>query len=220
LLRDGARVVTRAFASTLGVLLTILGYFIIPVYLYYFLLDLPRIREGMLQLVPVRYREVASRVAGQADIVLAAFVRGQLMVCLILAVLYSIGLSLIGIELALVIGSLAGILFIIPYVGTVVGMVLAVIMAYLKFHDLLHPLLCVGWFGLVQLLEGSIITPRIVGTTVGLHPVTIIVTLMVFGQLGGLLGMLVAVPVMAVMNLVVKELVAGYRSSAFFQERA
>ncbi|MCM2359707.1 MAG: AI-2E family transporter [Geobacteraceae bacterium] len=215
--RESFAFVKKAFASTLAFVLTVLGYFIIPIYLYYFLKDLPKLRGSVLDLVPARYRERVTVAAGEIHEVLSAFVRGQLAVCAILAVLYSAGLYLIGIDLAVVIGTLAGIAFIIPYLGTVLGIVLSMIMAALKFQDLLHPLLCLGWFAIVQGVEGAVITPRIVGEKVGLHPLVVIVALLIGGQLFGIFGMLLAVPVTAVLNVFSRYLLDAYRNSAYFK---
>ncbi|MFZ2948275.1 MAG: AI-2E family transporter, partial [Desulfuromonadaceae bacterium] len=132
--------------------------------------------------------------------------------------LYSAGLYVIGIDLAIVIGTLAGVTFIIPYVGTIIGICFSVVMALLKFNDILHPLLCLGWFGFVQLLEGAIITPRIVGNTVGLHPLVAIVALLIGGQIFGILGMLLAVPVTAVLQVFLRSLAEYYRASEFYRE--
>jgi predicted PurR-regulated permease PerM len=207
----------RAFSSTIGLILAILGYFIIPVYLFYLLADLPQLKRFIESFVPERYRSVYAEKAGEVDTVLSGFIRGQLSVCAILAILYSIGLYVIGIDLAIAIGTLAGITFIIPYVGTIIGMTLSVIMAFLKFHDILHPLLCLGWFGLVQGLEGMVITPRVVGKTVGLHPLVAIVALLIGGQIFGLMGMLLAVPVVAVLQVFLRSLAVWYRASEFYR---
>ncbi len=216
--RDTLLVVQRAFATTLSLIITVLGYFIIPVYLYYFLKDLPKMRPGMLELLPFRWREGINVLLGEIHATLSAFIRGQLLVCLILAVFYSIGLWFIGIDLALLIGSLAGLAFIIPYLGTLIGIVLSMLMALLKFQDILHPLLCLGWFALVQALEGGVITPKIVGETVGLHPLVIMLALLVGGQVGGIFGMLLAVPMTAVLNVFGRALLSRYRESRFFRE--
>ncbi len=207
----------QAFSSTIGLLLVILGYLIIPVYLFYLLADLPQLKRFVESFIPERYRPVYQDKLAEVDTVLSGFIRGQLSVCAILAVLYSIGLYFIGIDLAVAIGTLAGITFIIPYVGTVIGIVLSVSMALLKFHDILHPLLCLGWFCLVQGLEGMIITPRIVGNSVGLHPLVAIVALLIGGQMFGLMGMLLAVPVTAVLQVFLRSLAAWYLDSEFYR---
>ncbi len=207
----------KALTSTMGVLLAVLGYLIIPVYLFYLLFDMPQLKAFIESFIPERFRPAYSQKLAEVDTVLSGFVRGQLSVCAILAILYSLGLYFIGIDLAIAIGTLAGVTFIIPYVGTILGICLSVAMALLKFNDILHPLLCVGWFGLVQFLEGIIITPKVVGDTVGLHPLVAIVSLLIGGQLFGLFGMLLAVPVTAVLQVFLHSLAEYYRNSDFYR---
>lgn len=207
----------NALTSTVSVILAVLGYLIIPVYLFYLLFDLPRLKSFVESFIPERFRAVYSKKLAEIDTVLSGFVRGQLSVCAILALLYSIGLYFIGIDLAIAIGTLAGVTFIIPYVGTIIGICLSVVMALLKFNDILHPLLCLGWFGLVQALEGMVITPKIVGDTVGLHPLVAIVALLIGGQLFGIIGMLLAVPLTAVLQVFLRSLNAYYRESDFYR---
>lgn len=207
-----------ALSSTVGVLLALLGYLIIPVYLFYLLFDLPRLKVCIESYIPERFRPAYMEKLAEVDAVLSGFVRGQMSVCAILAVLYSIGLYVIGIDLAIAIGTLAGVTFIIPYFGTIVGICLSIVMALLKFNDLLHPLLCLGWFGFVQLLEGSFITPKIVGNTVGLHPLVAIVALLIGGQIFGIAGMLLAVPVTAVAQVFLRSLSDYYRTTDFYRE--
>jgi predicted PurR-regulated permease PerM len=207
----------KAFSSTIGLILAILGYLIIPVYLFYLLADWSQLKRFVDSFVPERFQCTYREKLGEVDTVLSGFIRGQLSVCAILAVLYSIGLYFIGIDLAIAIGTLAGITFIIPYVGTIIGIVLSVGMAFLKFHDMLHPLLCLGWFGLIQGLEGMVITPRVVGSSVGLHPLVAIVALLIGGQIFGLMGMLLAVPVTAVLQVFLRSLSIYYRNSEFYR---
>ncbi|WP_243371464.1 AI-2E family transporter [Geotalea sp. SG265] len=216
LFKESFAVVTRAFSSTLAFVLSILGYCITPVYLFYFLQDMPELKAATLNLVPERHRPGVCRRAAELNEVLSAFVRGQLLLCAILAVLYSIGLYVIGIDLAILIGTMAGVLFIVPYLGTLFGIVFSMLMAFLKFHDFLHPLLCLGWFILVQAAEGTIITPKIVGDKVGLHPVVTIIALLLGGQWFGIFGMLLAVPVTAVLNVFFRSLLDYYRSTAYY----
>jgi predicted PurR-regulated permease PerM len=214
--RETFDIFRKAVSSTLVFVLSILGYVVTPLYLYYFLKDLTRMRSGLVDLVPDRYRSVLSSRVAEIHEILSGFVRGQLTVCAILAVLYSVGLWFIGIDLAVVIGTLSGILFIVPYLGTLFGIVFSMTMALLKFHDLLHPLLCLGWFAVVQAIEGGVITPKIVGDKVGLHPVVIIMALLIGGQLFGILGMLLAVPATAVLKVFFSSYLSWYRSSAYF----
>lgn len=210
-------ILRAAFSSTIAFILAVLGYFVIPVYLFYLLADMQRLKELVDSLVPERFRPAYRERLAEVDAVLSGFVRGQLSVCAILAVLYSIGLYIIGIDLAIAIGTLAGITFIIPYVGTIIGICLSVVMAFLKFHDLLHPLLCLGWFAIVQGAEGMLITPRVVGNRVGLHPLVTIVALLIGGQMFGIMGMLLAVPLTAVLQVFLRSLAGYYRDSDFFR---
>lgn len=206
----------QAVTSTLAFILSILGYVVLPLYLYYFLKDMPKIHAVIIEAVPERHRPVLLAKAGEIREILSGFVRGQLTVCAVLAVLYSAGLLVIGIDLAIVIGTLSGILFIIPYLGTMFGIVFSMTMAALKFHDILHPFLCLGWFALVQALEGAVITPKIVGDRVGLHPVVTIIALLVAGQLFGIVGMLLAVPATAVLKVFMSSYLGYYRTTPFF----
>jgi predicted PurR-regulated permease PerM len=206
----------KAFASTLSFILALLGYVLTPIYLYYFLKDLPQMKRALREMTPERYRQRSAEKAGEIHEILSAFVRGQLSVCAILAVLYSIGLYFIGIDLAIATGTLAGITFIIPYFGFILGIVLSMTLALLKFHDFLHPLLCLGWFSIVQGVEGGIITPRIVGEKVGLHPIVTILAILIGGQLFGILGMLLAVPVTAVLKVGLRSLLDYYHSTSFY----
>jgi predicted PurR-regulated permease PerM len=217
LLRPVLNFIREAFTSTVGLILAILGYLIIPVYLFYLLADLPQLKQFVESFVPERLRSAYQARLAEVDGVLSGFIRGQLSVCAILALLYSIGLYFIGIDLAITIGTLAGITFIIPYVGTIIGICLSIAMALLKFQDILHPLLCLGWFSLVQGLEGTVITPKIVGDTVGLHPLVAIVALLIGGQVFGIMGMLLAVPVTAVLQVFLRSLAAWYRESEFYR---
>lgn len=218
LLKPVLAILQKALTSTVGVLLALLGYLIIPVYLFYLLFDLPQLKTFIESYIPERFRLSYRKKLAEVDTVLSGFVRGQLSVCVILALLYSAGLYVIDIDLAIAIGTLAGATFIIPYVGTIIGICLSVVMALLKFNDILHPLLCLGWFGFVQLLEGAIITPKVVGDTVGLHPLVAIVSLLIGGQLFGIAGMLLAVPVTAVLQVFIRSLAEYYRTSEFYRE--
>lgn len=218
LLKPLLALLRKALTSTVGVLLALLGYMIIPVYLFYLLFDLPKFKSILESFVPERFRPTYKNKLAEVDAVLSGFIRGQLSVCAILALLYSVGLYAIGIDLAVAIGTLAGVTFIIPYVGTIIGICLSVAMALLKYNDILHPLLCLAWFGFVQLLEGAIISPKIVGDTVGLHPLIAILSLLIGGQIFGIIGMLLAVPVTAVLQVFLHSLGEYYRNSAFYRE--
>ena len=207
---------SHAFSSTLSFIVAVFGYFIIPVYLFYLLNDFDRMKDKVVDYLPLAMREKIISLALEINSVLGAFIRGQLTVCLILAVLYSFGLYFIGIDLALAIGILAGAAFIVPYLGTILGILLAGSMAILQFHDWLHPLLVLGWFGIVQSLEGMLITPRVVGDRVGLHPVETILAVLIGGDLFGFFGILLAVPVVASSKVLLRHGLQRYRCSSLY----
>ncbi len=209
-------IIARVFSSTFSFLLSILGLVIIPLLTFYFLRDIDRIKQTTASYFPLKYRDKLIERFQEIDLVLAGFIRGQLTVCAILAVLYSIGLVLVGIDMAVVIGIISGIAAIVPYLGTILGIALASIMCVLKFGFDLHLLGVFGCFAFVQVLEGSIISPRIVGKKVGLHPVWVIIAVLIGGEFFGFLGILLAVPVAAVLNVAFKSVLEAYRKSPLY----
>lgn len=193
-------------ANAFGVFAALLSLLLFPVFFFYILKDFNRIKDAAEELIPPRSRALVLARLRQVDRVIAAFVRGQLTVCMFLAVAYSVGLSFTGIDLAVVIGVASGFAFVIPYAGTIVGVAAGSIMAIAKFGVIdpdfvlrIEPRLLGVWgvFGVVQLLESNVVTPKIVGEQVGLHPVVMITAVIVGGQLFGFLGVLLAVPVTA-----------------------
>lgn len=206
--------VVNSLTETLG---AVVGLLVVPVIAYYALIEFDRIRLWSLALVPGRYQQAVSAKASTINRLISGFIRGQLIVCMVLGALYAIGFSVIGIDLALAIGLLSGLLTIIPYVGSATALACASMMSVLQFGFDVHLALVVGWYGLVQLLEGMVLTPRIVGQSVGLHPVTVIVGLLIGGDLLGFLGLIVAVPVTAVAQVFARDLLDAYRESALYR---
>ena len=208
---------TSTLKGTLSLIISVVGTLIIPLYLFYILRDFDSFKEKLISIIPPRNRAAVLDKAREADDVLSAFIRGQMMVCFILALLYALGLVIIGIDLAIVIGFMSGVLFIIPYLGTVIGLLFASIMAYLQFHDLNHLIYVALLYGTVQILEGFIITPKIVGEKVGLHPLAVILSVIIAGELFGFLGILLAVPSAAVLKIFASLAEEEYRQSKFFK---
>ncbi|MDO4434530.1 MAG: AI-2E family transporter [Alysiella sp.] len=189
---------------------------LLPLLLYYFLRDWPLWSKGAHRLVPRRYVNIYTRVTGEMDTVLGEFLRGQLMVMLIMGLIYGIGLMLVGLDSGFAIGMVAGILVFIPYLGAFTGLLLATLAAVLQF-DSWHGLLMVwGVFGIGQFLESFFITPQIVGDRIGLSPFWVIFSLMAFGQLMGFVGMLVALPLAAVCLVLIHEGKRTYLNSRFY----
>ena len=189
---------------------------LIPVVVFYLLRDWDRLIEGVRTLLPPRIEPQVSRLTREIDSVLGAFLRGQLLVMFALGAIYAGGLWLVGLDLAFLIGIGAGVLSIVPYLGTLLGVVAAVIAATFQFQDVLHPLLALAVFGVGQSLEGMVLTPKLVGDRIGLHPVAVIFAVLAGGQLFGFLGVLLALPAAAALNVLVRYLHERYRGSALY----
>jgi len=189
---------------------------LIPVVTFYLLRDWDLMIRGIHDLLPRNMEAEISRLASEVDDVLGAFFRGQLMVMLALGVMYSIGLSLVGIELAVLIGMGAGLLSIVPYLGSIVGVLVAVGAAIFQFHDWFHPVMVLLVFGVGQSAESMYLTPKLVGDKIGLHPVTVIFAVLAGGQLFGFLGILLALPVAAALNVLVRHVHKKYRQSELY----
>ena len=210
------RLIEQAVQSVTGTLGSLIGLLMIPVLTYYALIEFDNIKVWFLKLVPVPYQEAVEAKASMIDTLVAGFIRGQLIVAVLLGTLYAIGFSFIGIDMAIGIGMVAGMLGIIPYVGSAVALGLAAGLCLLQYGVDSHLLFVVGWYALIQTLEGLLLTPRIVGQSVGIHPVAVIVGLLIGGDLLGFLGLIIAVPVTAIAQVFVVELLETYRTSALY----
>lgn len=189
---------------------------LLPVVTFYFMRDWDQMVGRLRALLPRHVEPTVSRLARESDQVLGAFLRGQLAVMLLLGLIYSVGLWLVGLDLALLIGIIAGFVSFVPYLGVIVGGGMALIAAAIQYQDFMHPLLVLGVFVLGQLLEGFLLTPKIVGDSVGLHPVAVIFAILAGGTLFGFLGVLLALPVAAVGMVLLREAHGRYLASALY----
>ena len=189
---------------------------LIPVVTFYLLRDWDALVAALHDLLPQRAAPTVVKLAMEIDAVLAEFLRGQLTVMLALAVIYTCGLWFVGLDLAFVIGMLAGLLSFVPYMGVIVGVVAAGVAAFLQFHDVAHLLGVAAVFGVGQGLEGMVLSPLLVGDRIGLHPVAVIFAVMAGGQLFGFFGVLVALPVAAVVVVLLRHSRDEYLKSALY----
>jgi len=203
-------------AGLFSFILLLANLVIIPVVMFYLLRDYDLINKKMLSFVPSRSREQVLSLINEIDGVLAGFVRGQLIVGLIMAGLYSIGLFFCGTPMSLFIGLLAGLASLVPYLGLVFGFVPAAILTFMQTQDWVFVFGVAGVFAAVQGLEGMIITPRIVGEKIGLHPVVIILAVLLGAEFFGLVGVIVSVPVAAALNVLLTHGLNEYKSSSFY----
>jgi predicted PurR-regulated permease PerM len=213
--------VGSALLSVAGFFRIVLAVLLVPIFAVSFLMDMPHMMDGLRELVPPRHQQMASDIMHDIQVALGGWLRGQLTVMVIQAALYSIGLSLTGIPLAIVIGCTAGFLAFVPYVGVSIGLVVALAMALLDVSSRgAAPVLGVlASFGAVQLLDAVVITPRAVGGRIGLSAVGVIFSLSLGGSLLGYAGLLLAVPVAAVLKVLLPRLIDAYKDTAFYRGR-
>jgi predicted PurR-regulated permease PerM len=200
-----------------SILLAVVGNAVlVPVVLFYLLMDWPNLMQRLANLVPPRLRDSVNGFVAECDAVLGQYLRGQLLVMLILAAYYSIGLTLFGFNLAVPVGVFTGLAIFIPYVGFGLGLVLALISGVLQFN---------GWHGLIgvavvygigQLVESFALTPRLVGERIGMSPITVIFALLAFGHLFGFVGVLIALPVSALLVVAARRVRAVYLDSRLY----
>ncbi len=190
---------------------------LIPVVTFYLLMDWHKLITGLRENIPRRMEKKALEVVRRIDAVLMAFFKGQLMVMLALAVLYSLGLSLVGLEFALLIGLIAGVVSFVPYLGFVIGLFLACLASVFQLHDTSAFLLIVVVFAVIQTLEGVVLTPLLVGDKIGLHPLAVIFAVMAGGHLFAFTGVLLALPVTAVLWVLLANAVKRYKQSELYQ---
>ena len=200
-----------AFAATL------LNLLLVPLVLYYLLRDWNTLLERLEALVPRPWHARVIAFAREADAALAGFLRGQLLVVAVMMLYYPLALGLAGLEFALSVGLVTGLLVVIPYVGALVGLALATLAALAQFGPGSGLLWVWAAFAIGQTLEGWILVPKILGQRIGLHPVVAIFALVAFGELLGVFGVLVALPAAAVFIVALRQLERAYRAGAFYR---
>lgn len=204
-------------ASAISLIDVIMLMVITPVVAVYLLVDWDRILKKINELLPLDHASVVRSLASEIDSTLSAFVRGMIAVCLVLGIYYATALSLIGLEFGLIIGFIAGLVSFIPYVGALLGGVLAIGLALIQFWgDFELVALVVGVFIVGQIFEGNILTPKLVGNSVGLHPVSLILALSLFGAFFGFIGLLLAVPLAASAGVILRFFIKKYKMSRLF----
>jgi predicted PurR-regulated permease PerM len=207
LVRGGA-----AFINLLALL------FLTPVVTFYLLRDWEKLVGAIDRALPLEHADTIRKLAHQSNNAIAGYMRGQALVCLSLGTIYAVGLSLVGLQFGFVIGLIAGAISFIPFVGTFVGAVLSIGMALAQFPpDWMSVALVAVVFVVGQMLEGNILSPKLVGDRVGLHPVWIMFALLAGGVLFGFVGVLVAVPTAAVIGVIVRHLLGRYRESDIYR---
>lgn len=205
------------FSGVISILLTLLYIVFIPLFSFYFLKDARKIQRNFFELIPFQYKQRAILRVEQFNDILSSFIRGQAIVVMILSVLYSVGLSIIGLPFAILIGVFAGVGDIMPYFGTIIGFLVSMVVAFASFDSPEKLLLVMAVFLVVKGSENWFIYPRIVGKEVGLHFVWVLFSIILFGFLFGFWGLLVAIPTAAGFKLLLHDVIDYYKKSDFFK---
>ena len=190
---------------------------LIPVALFYLLMDWDKFVARLLELVPPPMRGAFDSFTDESDSVLGQYLRGQLLVMLIMAAFYAIGLALFGLDLALPIGIFTGLAMFIPYLGFGIGLILAVLAGLLQFASIKALVMVAVVYGIGQVVESLYLTPRLVGERIGLHPLAVIFALLAFGQVFGFVGVLIALPLSAVLLVALRRIKQRYVTSRLYK---
>jgi predicted PurR-regulated permease PerM len=207
----------RGLFSLVDVTASLLDLLLIPFFVYYLLADYRAMRERLDRLIPPRHRAVASTLIGRVNFVISSYVRSQLVIALVMGILYAIGFAVARVPLALSIGLLSGLLNFIPYLGTLTGLTLSLSFVALDGGGIARILGVVAVFIIVQSVEGYYLTPKLLGGSLDLHPMWVLVGLMIGGSLFGILGIILAVPVIAIAKVALDFLEELYQQSDFYR---
>ena len=217
----GGQLAQGILTSALGVISIVLFIVVVPVVAFYLLLDWDDMVARIDSMLPLDHAPTIRRLGREIDAVLAGFVRGQVSVCLALGTFYAAALMAAGLQFGLIVGAIAGAITFIPYVGSLVGGALAIGLALFQFWgDWVQIGIIAAIFAVGQFVEGNILTPRLVGKSVGLHPVWLLLALSAFGTVFGFVGMLIAVPVAASIGVLTRFGMEQYRASLLYQGKA
>ncbi|MEI7035850.1 AI-2E family transporter [Fulvimonas yonginensis] len=211
-------VVGKVSRSSIGAFMWLTNLVLVPVVSFYLLRDWDRLIAYVDSVLPRSVQPTVAHLAREADAVLGAFVRGQLLVMLALGLFYGASLTLVGLSVGPLIGMVAGLLSFVPYLGFMVGFGAAIVAALVQYGDWTHTLLVCGVFVVGQLLEGYVLVPKLVGDKIGLHPVAVIFAVLAGGYLFGFLGVLLALPAASVILVLLRYLLERYRLSELYTD--
>lgn len=210
-------VVQTVLVSSAKLIEWIIALILIPVVMFYLLWDWDQFLRGIRNLLPRHIEPTVVKLAKECDNVLSAFFRGQLLIMIILAFVYSIGLSLVGLQVGIIIGTISGLLSIVPYLGFITGIIAASIAAYIQSGTMMSVVSVMVIYGIVHILEIFVLIPQIMGNKIGLHPVAVIFAILAGGLLFGFLGILLALPTAAIIMVLVRHAHKKYRKSDLYQ---
>ena len=217
-LQFSGKLIWGSISNLFNIILMIANLVIIPVVMFYLLRDFDSINNRLLALVPPRFQEKTREVVLEIDQVLSSFVRGQMMVVGLMGLMYAIGLFLCQTPMSLSLGLMAGLFNLVPYLGLALGFLPAAVLTFMHTQEWMPVLGVAGVFAFVQAMEGMVITPRVVGENIGLHPVAVIFAVLLGAELFGLVGMILGVPAVAVLNVLFSRGILQYKNSPLYSD--
>lgn len=210
-------IVENIFTSLVNIGVFFLNLIIMTVFTFYILKHYHKITNYIYEMIPQRYHKKSREILTKINESLSGFIRGEITICIILAALYSIGLTIVGIQFAPAIGVISGLVNIIPYMSTIFGLSSSLLMAVLDFPGWLNVIGIFIVFTVVPLIDALFLTPNIIGQKAGLNPMVVIIAILLGGKLFGILGMLLAVPLASIVKVILIEAVVIYKKSSFYQ---
>ena len=213
-----AAVVAGVSKSGFAVLGWVLNAVIVPVAAFYLLRDWNIVVDRVHALIPRSIEPVVVRLARESDETLGGFLRGQLSVMIVLGIIYGLGLWMVGISVGPLIGMIAGLISFVPYLGAIVGVGMGIIAALVQYQDWFHVLLVLAVFAIGQTLEGYVLVPKLVGDRIGMHPVAVMFAILAGGQLSGFVGVLLALPIAAIVMVLLRYAYERYTQSEMYQD--
>lgn len=210
--------IATSLSSVGGFLSSMVGTIIVPVLAFYLLRDFDILKDRIVDILPKGKKTYIVDLFTELDNAMGNFIQGQLLVAIILSIIYSIGLTIAGCPGSLLIGCLAGFANLVPYLGIVIGFIPAVLLTYLSGNPLWQVIFAAATFIIGQMLEGMVITPKVVGESVGLHPAMVLIALMIGGSYFGIVGMILALPASAVLLVLVRRIYNGYKQSVLYND--
>ena len=190
---------------------------LVPIILYYFLRDWPKMVKSVEAILPIRGKSKVREIVASINELLSAYIRGQLNICLILSIYYIIGLSVLGLDLAFLLGILSGFLIIIPFIGTIISFSLVALSCYITFGAGIELVYVVILYVLGNAVESGILSPKIIGNRIGLHPVWIIFSVFAMGSLFGIIGIIFAIPIAGIVKVLLTQILDYYKSSQMYK---
>ncbi len=213
-----SRIIPSIFSNIYSIIISIIYLILIPIFSFYMLKELPNIKAFIEKLIPPRMRAGVKEKAEELNDVVGAFLRGQLMISLILAVAYSIGLSIIKLPFAILIGIIAGLGDIVPYLGTLFGIILSIVVALFYYHSIKSIILVIIVFAVIKIVEDWLIYPKLIGERMGIHPFIIILIIIFAGEYFGITGMILAIPFAGALKIFLEDIYSWYLKSFIYNK--